>query len=336
MRDVLERVINGKDLSEEESFRVMRAIMSGNLSQVEISAFLTAMRMKEETPEEIAGFARAMREFCIKIKPRVKSLVDVCGTGGDDLGTFNISTTSMFIVAGSGICVAKHGNRSITSNCGSADVLEELGINLNLEFEKIQECIERIGIGFMFAPLHHSAMKYVMPVRRKLGFRTVFNILGPLTNPAFAESQLMGVFSAELTEKLAKVFKILGLRRAMVVHGEPGMDEISICGKTKISELRDDEIRTYFIKPEDFGMKRRSVRELRGGDARENASILRRILSCEGDDAKTNITLINSAGGIVVGGIADDLEHGLEIARDTLESGNAYKKLNEFIEFCKK
>ncbi|HIE34497.1 MAG TPA: anthranilate phosphoribosyltransferase [Candidatus Altiarchaeales archaeon] len=336
MKNIIQKIMKGRNLTEEEAEGTMKTIMSGKAKNSQIAAFLTAMRMKGETPEEIAAFAIVMRDFAFSIKPRIGGcLVDMCGTGGDNLNTFNISTTAMFIVAGAGISVAKHGNRSITSNCGSADVLEELGINLNLEFEKIQECIERVGIGFMFAPSHHSAMKHVMPVRRELGFRTVFNILGPLTNPAFANSQLMGVFDPDLTEKLAKVFKILGSERAMVVHGRPGMDEISTCGKTKISEFRDGKVKTYFIKPEDFGIKRARIKELIGGLPRENARILKEILNCECNGAKPDIALMNAAAGILVGEKADNLEHGLEIARETLENGKAYKKLNELIEFAK-
>jgi len=336
MKNIIQKVLDGKNLTETEAKRAMKTIMSGKANNSQIAAFLTAMRMKGETPTEIAAFATVMRNFANSISPRVKGcLVDMCGTGGDNLNTFNISTTAMFIVAGSEVCVAKHGNRSITSNCGSADVLEELGINLNLEFEKIQECIERVGIGFMFAPLHHSAMKHVMPVRRELGFRTVFNILGPLTNPAYANSQLMGVFDSNLTEKLARVFKILGSERAMVVHGRPGMDEISTCGKTKISELRDGKVETYFIKPEDFGIKRAQIKELAGGSPRENARILKKILNCECNGAKADTTLMNAAAGILVGEKADDLEYGLEIAKETLENGKAYKKLNDLIKFAK-
>ena len=335
MKEFIQKLVEGKNLTEEESRRAMQMIMSGKATDAQIAGFLIALRMKGETPEEIAEFAGVMREFSRKIEPRIEPLVDVCGTGGDRINTFNISTTAMFIVSASGIPVAKHGNRAVSSRCGSADVLEELGINLNLEPEKIREGIEKIGIGFMFAPLHHSAMKYVMPARRELGVRTVFNILGPLTNPANASSQLMGVFDPDLTEKLAEVFRLLKLKSAIVAYGEPGLDELSTLGKTKISELRDGKIRTYFVKLEDFGLSKAKAEDIAGGSARENARILRDILSGEETGAKRDITLLNSAAGIVVGGVADNLKEGYEIARDVLDSGRAYKKLEEFIEFAK-
>jgi anthranilate phosphoribosyltransferase len=336
MKDLISKIVNGENLSIEEAETAMKTIMSGNSNDIEISSFLTAMRIKGETPEEIASFARIMRQFATKIEPRVNgTLVDVCGTGGDKLNTFNISTTAMFIISAAGIPVAKHGNRALTSKCGSADVLEELGVNLNSDFKKIKEAIEKLGIGFMFAPLHHSAMKHVMPVRRALGFRTVFNILGPLTNPANAKAQLMGVFDPELTETLASVFQILGLERAMVAHGEPGLDELSTMGKTKISELREGKIRTYFVRPEDLGLKKARAEDMAGGSAAENARILKDILGEEERGPRTDIVLLNSAAGIMMGGMAEDLGEGLDIANDVLDGGKAYKKLNEFIEFTK-
>jgi anthranilate phosphoribosyltransferase len=336
MKELISKIVNGVDLSREEAEEAMKTIMSGKSDEVETAAFLTALRMKKETPTEIASFARIMREFASKIKPEVKGvLVDVCGTGGDELNTFNISTTAMFVVAASGIPIAKHGNRALTSKCGSADVLEELGVKLDTDFRKIEESIEKTGVGFMFAPMHHSAMKHVMPVRKKLPFRTVFNILGPLTNPANAQAQLMGVFNPGLTETLASVFQMLGLEKAMVAYGEPGLDELSTLGKTKISELKEDKIRTYYIKPEDFGLKRAKAGDLAGGSAAENARTLKKILRGEEQGPRKEIVLLNSAAGAVVGGIAEDLEEGLEIAGDVLENGKAYKKLEEFIEFTK-
>lgn len=337
MKEIISKIVDGGNLSREEAEDAMKTIMSGNADEIETSAFLTALRMKGETSEEIASFARVMREFAAKIEPAVDgTLVDVCGTGGDKLNTFNISTTAMFIVAGAGIPIAKHGNRALTSKCGSADVLEELGVNLNSDFRKIRESIEKVGIGFMFAPMHHSAMKHVMPVRRGLGFRTVFNIIGPLTNPANAQAQLMGVFDPDLTETLANVFRILGLGHAIVAHGEPGLDEISTVGKTKISELRENKIRTYFVKPEDFGLRRAEIEDLAGGSTKENAKILTDILRGEDRGPRMEIALLNSAAGMVVGGMAEDLGKGVEVARDVLDSGKAYKKLEEFIEFTRK
>src|SRR3989338_2414350 len=232
----------------------MKTIMSGNATDAQIAGFLVAMRMKGETPGEIASMVKVMREFADTIKPAVNSrLVDTCGTGGDEIKTFNISTAAMFIVAGSGIPIAKHGNRSVSSKCGSADVLEALGVKVDMEPKKVEECIEKVGIGFMFAPTFHKAMKYVMPARKQLGVRTIFNVLGPLTNPANAKGQIVGIFNPDLTEKIAEVLKLTGVERAFVVHGMDGLDEISTIGETKISELHNGKIDTYYIKPEEFG-----------------------------------------------------------------------------------
>jgi len=336
MKEIVSKIVGGENLTKEEAESSMKTIMSGNSNEIEISSFLTALRMKGESPEEIASLAKVMREFASRIEPKVEgTLVDVCGTGGDMLNTFNISTTSMFVVAGAGIPIAKHGNRALTSKSGSADVLEELGVNLNSNFDKIKESIEKVGIGFMFAPMHHSAMKHVMPVRKQLGFRTVFNILGPLTNPANARAQLMGVFDPELTETLANVFKLLGLDSANVAHGDPGLDELSTLGKTKVSELKDGEVNTYFIKPEEFGLSVAKENDIAGGSAKDNAKILTDILSGEDTGPKRDITLLNAASGILVGGMADNLTEGLEIAKESLDSGRAQKKLEEFVEFTK-
>ena len=336
MKEMVSKIVAGENLTAEEAESSMKTIMSGNSNEIEISAFLTALRMKGEAPEEIASFAKIMREFAARIEPQVEgTLVDVCGTGGDMLNTFNISTTSMFVVAGAGIPIAKHGNRALTSKSGSADVLEELGVNLNSDFDKIKESIEKVGIGFMFAPMHHSAMKHVMPVRKQLGFRTVFNILGPLTNPANARAQLMGVFDPKLTETLANVFKILGLDSAIVAHGDPGLDELSTLGKTRVSELKDGEVNTYFIKPEEFGLSIAREEDIAGGTAKENAEILKNILKGEDTDPRRDITLLNAAAGILVGGVADNLTEGMEIAKDSLDSGKAQKKLEELVKFSK-
>lgn len=336
MKEIVSKIVAGENLTKEEAESAMKTIMSGKSNEIEISAFLTALRMKGEAPEEIASFAKIMREFASRIEPKVEgTLVDVCGTGGDLLNTFNISTTAMFVVAGAGIPIAKHGNRALTSKSGSADVLEELGVDLNSNFDKIKESIEKVGIGFMFAPMHHSAMKHVMPVRKQLGFRTVFNILGPLTNPANARAQLMGVFDPELTETLANVFKILGLERAIVAHGDPGLDELSTLGKTKVSELKDGKVNTYLIKPDDFGLSIAREEDIAGGTAKENAKILTDILSGKDAGPRRDITLLNAAAGILVGGMADNLTEGMEVAREALESGKAQKKLEEFVKFSK-
>jgi anthranilate phosphoribosyltransferase len=330
----LGKVVDRKNLSAEEAELAMQAIMSGEADKIQTAAFLASLRMKGETEEEIAAFARVMRDLALKINPKVEKSVDVCGTGGDAIKTFNISTTAAFITACI-VPVAKHGNRSVTSKCGSADVIEELGVNLALPPQRIKECIEKIGIGFMFAPLHHQAMKNVMEVRQKLGMRTVFNILGPLTNPANATHQLIGVYDAELTELIAKVLHILGLKKALVVHGEPGVDEVSISGKTRVSQLEEGEITTYFINPEDFGVERALPGEIAGGDRKESARILRSVLSCKEEGAKRDVVLLNAAAAIFAADEARSIGEGFEIARDVLESGQAAEKLEEFVKFAK-
>ncbi len=332
LRKYLAKIVEGKDLSADEAGSAMHVIMAGEADRIQTAAFLTAMRMKGETEEEIAAFAGAMRDMALKLNPGVEKKVDVCGTGGDAIKTFNISTTAAFITA-CVVPVAKHGNRSVTSSCGSADVIEELGANLMLPPHRIEECIEKVGIGFMFAPLHHPAMKNVMEVRQKLGLRTVFNILGPLTNPANATHQLLGVYDAGLTDKIAKVLRILGLKRALVVHGEPGIDEVSIAGKTKVSQLDDGELETYYIRPEDFGLRVATPAEIAGGTREEGAKVLRAILSGREAGAKRDVVLLNAAAAIFAAEEAGSISEALEIAEDVLESGKAETKLNEFINF---
>jgi len=330
----LGKVVDRKDLSAEEAENAMRTIMSGEADKIQTAAFLASLRMKGETEEEIAAFARVMRSMAVRINPKVEKSVDVCGTGGDAIKTFNISTTAAFITA-CVVPVAKHGNRSVTSKCGSADVIEELGVNLALPPRRIEECIEKIGIGFMFAPLHHQAMKNVMEVRQKLGMRTVFNILGPLTNPANATHQLIGVYDAALTELIAKVLRILGVKKALVVHGEPGVDEVSISGKTKVSQLSNGEITTYSINPEDFGVERALPEKISGGDRKESARILRDVLSCKEEGAKRDVVLLNAAAAIFAADESRSIGEGFEIARDVLESGQAAEKVEEFVRFAK-
>lgn len=336
MKDTLSKVVSGGHLTTQEAEEAIKKIMNGESNDIEIAALLTGLKIKGETPEEIASFARVMREFAVKINPKVSgTLVDMCGTGGDKSGTFNISTCAAFVVAGAGVPVAKHGNRALTSKCGSADVLEALGVDLGAPPEKIQRSIESVGIGFMFAPMHHAATKHVMPVRKTLGYRTVFNILGPLTNPANAKAQVMGVYDPNLTEKIAEVFKILGLTRAMIVYGEPGLDELSTAGKTKVSELKEGIINTYYIAPEEYGLAQAHMRDLLGGTPEENAETLKKILSGE-KGAKRDIVLLNAAAGILVGGLAEDLEYGLEEAKESIDSGKAEKKLEKFIAYNRK
>lgn len=326
------KLIEGKDLIEAEAEAAMKCIMSGEATQAQIGSFLTALRMKGETVEEITAFARAMREFATKISPRVDDvLVDTCGTGGDRIKTFNISTVAMFVAAGAGIRIAKHGNRSVTSKAGSADVVEALGVQIDLPPERVERCIEDIGIGFMFAPRFHGAMKHAIGPRREMGIRTVFNILGPLTNPANAQAQLMGVYDGALTEKLARVLGKLGCRRAMVVHGLDGLDEISTLGETQISELKNGEVQTYKLKPEDFGIERTGVESIAGKDLAENVRMLLRLLRGE-RGPRRDIVLLNAAAAVVVGGKARDMCEGLAIAEDAIDSGRAYEKVVQLIE----
>ncbi len=332
IKAVLGTLVEGGNLKEEEAKKVMGEIMEGKATPAQIASFLTALRMKGETVAEITGFARAMLEKVDTFSIKIDTLVDTCGTGGDSLNTFNISTVVALVVAGAGLSVAKHGNRALSSKCGSADVLEALGVKLTTSKEKVKECLEKIGIGFLFAPCCHPAMKYALAPRQEMGMRTVFNILGPLINPLRANVRLMGVHSSSLTEPLARVLKNLGVRSAFVVWGEDGLDEISIKARTRITELKEGKIKTYYIRPEDFGMQGASLEEIRGGDSKENARILKDILGGE-KGAKRNIVLINTAACLVVAGRARDLKEGIEIAKDCIDSGKAKEKLESLISF---
>ncbi|MFX0139873.1 MAG: anthranilate phosphoribosyltransferase [Candidatus Hodarchaeota archaeon] len=330
MKFILNRLIDGKDLEPDLAEQAMELIMSGNATPAQIGAFLVLLRQKGENFEEIAAFAKIMRQHCSRINPKYdKVLVDTCGTGGDKVKTFNISTLAAFIVAGSDINVAKHGNRSVTSKCGSADLLEGFGVNINADPKIVEKCIEN-GIGFMFAPKFHPAMKYAIGPRKEIGLRTVFNILGPLTNPANANSQLLGVFDPNITEKMANALKSLGTNFAYIVHGDPGLDEISTLGKTKISELNNDIVKTYFISPKDFSIPMAKPEDIQGGLLDENLEIAIKILNGE-SSKKTDIVLLNSAVGIVLGQKAGTINEGLEVAKESVSSGNAYKKLKELI-----
>lgn len=331
IQSAIRKLVEGRDLTEAEAEEVMEQIMSGDATSAQIGAFLSALRIKGETSEEIAAFARIMRRFASRIEPEVDDvLVDTCGTGGDKLNTFNVSTSAMFVAAGAGVLIAKHGNRSVTSKAGSADVLETLGVNIDPSPEKVEKAIEDIGLGFMFAPEFHGAMKHAIGPRKEVGLRTAFNVLGPLTNPAGAKVQLMGVYDGSLTEKLARVLKKLECRRAMVVHGMDGLDEISTLGKTRISELENGEIRTYVIKPDDFGIPRTRPEEIAGGRVEENAEVLLNILGGEKGPHR-DIALINAAAAILLSGKAEDLEEGLELAREAVDSGRAHEKLEQLV-----
>jgi anthranilate phosphoribosyltransferase len=334
IRECIQKLVNGLNLTYEESQSIMREVMSGKATKAQIAAFLTALRMKGETVEELFAFATVMREHCLQIHPNVQSrLVDTCGTGGDKIKTFNISTATAFVTAGAGVSMAKHGNRSVTSKSGSADVLEQLGLNLKITPEQIQTTIEQIGVGFMFAPAFHPAMKYAVAPRKEIGVRTVFNVLGPMTNPAFANAQLLGVYDAKLTEPLAHSLKRLGCEEAMVVHGLDGLDEISTLGKTVISWLKDGEVSTMEVAPKDFGVKRARIDDVRGTTPEESAELLFKILNGSSaiDDPKTEIVLVNSTAGIIVGGKAEDFSYGMAAARESIESGAAYKKLKTLV-----
>ena len=336
IKESIQKLVNGADLTYEESTATMKEILSGQATNAQIGAFLTALRMKGETVDEITAFTTVMKECCRRIHPVVKGrLVDTCGTGGDKVKTFNISTTAAFVVAGADIAVAKHGNRSVTSKCGSADVLERLGLNLNVEPKKVEKAIEEVGVGFMFAPAFHPAMKYAIGPRRELGIRTVFNVLGPLTNPADASAQLLGVYDQRLTEPIAYSLKSLGCEEAMVVHGLDGLDEISTVGKTAISWLRNGEVTTREMSPKELGIKQAKIKDIKGTTPEESAEITFKLLygSIYADDPRREIVQVNGAAAIIVAGKAEDFGYGIEIAKESIESGGAYKKLKELVKF---
>lgn len=328
MKELIGKVVEGMDLTKEEAEEAMKKIMTGGATDAQIGAFLTALRMKGETMDEIAACAGVMREFAERITPSVRGkLVDTCGTGGDKVKTFNISTIAAFAAAGSGVPIAKHGNRSVTSKAGSADLLEALGVKIDCSPDVVRRCIEKAGIGFMFAPVFHKAMKYAIKPRKEIGIRTIFNVLGPLTNPANAQAQLLGVFAPSLTPKIAGALRNLGVERALVVHGLDGLDEISTIGSTQISELLDGEIRTYRIKPEEFGLRRASINDLAGGDADYNAKLTVSLLKNGENGPKMDVVKLNAGAAIYVGGKADSIMEGMNMAEESVESGKAYLKL---------
>jgi anthranilate phosphoribosyltransferase len=341
--EAVRALVERRDLSRLEAAAAMEAIMSGAATNAQIAAFLTALRMKGETVQELIGFAEVMRQKAVRIRTRGEEiaaltgtdremLIDTCGTGGDATGTFNVSTATAFVVAGAGLRVAKHGNRSVSSMCGSADVVETLGISLELTPAKVARCVDEVGIGFLYAPLLHTAMKHVMAARREMGVRTVFNMLGPLTNPAGANAQVIGVYAAALTEPLARVLAELGTVRAFVVHGADSLDEISNTGESRVSEVREGMARTFTVRPEDFGMERASINDLRGGDREENARIIRAVLDGE-TGPKRDIVLMNAAAALVVGAKARDLKEGVAIAAQSIDSRKARAKLDDLIGF---
>jgi anthranilate phosphoribosyltransferase len=330
IRDAIKKLVDGQDLTQDEAIATMTEIMEGEATPAQIGAFVTALRMKGESVEEIVGFAKVMREKAVKVVPKSKDLLDTCGTGGDKLNTFNISTTTMFVVAGAGVKVAKHGNRAASSTCGSADVLEALGINLNLSPAQTATCIDTVGIGFMFAPAMHPAMKHAVGPRKEIGIRTVFNLLGPLTNPAGASRQIMGVFGEEWTELIAEVLAELGAKRAMVFHGLAGLDEMSTLGETKVSELVDGKVRTYTVVPEDAGLSRTSPEALSPGQGQVSGNVQALLEVLEGEKGpKRDIVLLNAAAALVVAEKAGSLREGVEIAAQSIDSGAARAKLDD-------
>jgi anthranilate phosphoribosyltransferase len=342
--DALQRIANNREsLTREEARAVMTEIFSGSATDAQIAGLLVALHMKGETVEEIVGFAEAIRATAEPLPLHEHSaidvsgtgrdaLVDTCGTGGDASGTFNISTATAFVVAGVGVRVAKHGNRSLSSRCGSADVMEALGVKISLPTAVLATCLEEVGMVFLFAPAMHSAMKYVQPARRELRLRTVFNLLGPLTNPARASAQVVGVYSVELVETLAEALSMLGLHRALVVHGLDGLDEITITGPTRIAEVREGNVRTYEVTPEEFGIKRARLEDISGGDAEANAAIIRDILAGT-KSPRRNVVLLNAAAALVAAGRADHLGNALPLAADSIDSGAAAAKLKALVEF---
>jgi anthranilate phosphoribosyltransferase len=332
IKECIRLLVDRRNLSYDDASTMMREIMTGEVTEAQISAVLTALRMKGETPQEISAFASVMKKFCHQIKPRVHGrLVDTCGTGGDTVKTFNISTASALVTSGAGVSVAKHGNRSFTSKCGSADVLENLGINLNLEPLRVEQIIEKIGIGFIYAPAFHPTMKYASEPRRQLGIRTVFNVLGPLTNPASAKAQLLGVYDQNLLHPIAESLRLLGCEEAMVVYGIGGMDEISTIGETAIAWLKDGEIKNTVFTPRDFGVKVTKHEAIRGSNPDENAETLFRVLNGRDSAQRTEIVLVNSIAGIIVSGKTDDFSHAMELAKDSIETGAAYEKLKKLV-----
>ena len=331
IRDAIDKLVNRVSLSEPEMIEAMNQIMTGEATPLQVASFLTALRMKGESVEEVTGAARVMREKAHRVHVGSKTVIDTCGTGGDQKGTFNISTTAAFVVAGAGINVAKHGNRSVSSQSGSADVLGTLGVKVDAPKERVEECITKIGIGFLFAPLLHEAMKYAVQPRRDIGIRTVFNLLGPLTNPAMATHQLIGLYSGDLVGMIAHVLKNLGSVCAMVVHGMEGLDEISLCGPTKVAELRGGQVKEYMVEPEQFGLKRCRMKELRGGNAEQSAAIVRGVLQGDKGPAR-DVVLLNGGAALYVGGSAATIQDGMGLAAQSIDSGKASEKLARLVE----
>lgn len=335
MKEAIDIVVKGNNLSIEEAMDVMNLIMEGISTPVQTASFLTALRMKSETLDEMIGCAKVLQQKASHISPKSGNYIDLVGTGGDGANTFNISTTTVFVVAAGGVPVAKHGNRSVSSKSGSADVLEELGVNIMLEPEMVQKCVDEIGIGFMFAQKFIPKMKNVSPVRKEMGIRTIFNILGPLSNPSGAKAQVIGVFNPKLTEPYAQAMRALGVERAVVMHGMDGMDEFTVSSDTVVSEIKDGRVINYKVTPEQFGFERCLKEQLTGGDKILNAKITKDILTGT-KGAKRDIVLLNSAYGLYAGGAVKTIEDGIELAKEMIDSGKAMQKLEQLIEFTNK
>ena len=330
MQQALKKAIAREDLTRDEMRAVMQQIMTGEATPAQIGGFLIALRMKGETVDEISAAAEVMRDLATRVETQADHLVDTCGTGGDASGSFNVSTASALVAAGAGAHVAKHGNRSVSSASGSADVLEAAGVNLDVSPEVVGRCIDEVGVGFLFAQKHHSAMRHAIGPRREMGVRTLFNVLGPLTNPAGAPNQVMGVFDAELVEPIARVLGQLGSRHVMVVHADDGMDEISISAPTRVAELKDGEVTSYRIAPEDFGFERTNAATIRVGSAEESLNVIRSVLDDEPGPAR-DIVCLNAGAAIHVSGLADDLAGGIEQARQAIASGKAKQVLERLV-----
>jgi anthranilate phosphoribosyltransferase len=348
IKEAIAKVVNRQDLTEQEMLSTMDEIMTGQASSSQIGAFLTALRMKGETVAEITGAAKVMREKAGKIdvnnhlvnidrdeiNAEDETLLDIVGTGGDGTRTFNVSTTTAFVAAGAGLRVAKHGNRAVSSLCGSADVLENLGVNLDINHADVERCVNEVGIGFLYAPSFHGAMKYAAKPRREIGLRTLFNLLGPLTNPAGANVQVLGVYALDLTEMMASVLNNLGTREAFVVCGEGTYDEISICGRTKITHLKNSELNTFDIEPETYGFKRAAIEDIQGGNAKRNAEIIRQILDGE-KGPKRDMVLLNAASAYVASGLDSDFGEGIKRAEAVIDSGKAREKMDALVDFTR-
>lgn len=332
MKEILAKLVAGNDLSVEEAKKAQEIILTGQATDAQIAAFLTALRMKGETIDEITGLASVLRDKANTIAPKVDKHVDLVGTGGDCTYSFNISTTSAFVVAAAGLPVAKHGNRSISSKSGAGDVLEALGVNISADPDVVSRCVETVGIGFMFAPHFNPAMKYVGKVRKELGFRTVFNTLGPLSNPSRAKAMVVGVYDKNLTETIANAMMNMGVERALVVSGNDNMDEITLTGATTISEIKDNTVNTYTVTPEQFGFETVELKELQGGDGKVNAQITKDILSGKEKGAKRNIVLLNAGATLYAGGMCSSIEEGIKLAEKTIDSGKAVSIIDALVE----